>query len=203
MTVTRQDRNPCSAYSGVVTATLPGQSDPVGRDAELVIAFLNTVDEELHTDVLDREESWQRWAREHGRHRVDTTSTAREVRQALRTAITGGTPPNMVAPQIRVDLGSGVPVLVGDTTVGSILAAAARLAAMGEWNRIKICPADNCRWAFHDDSRNRSRAWCSMRICGNREKARNWRRRNQDSGKPRHRGGNTAPGLPSQPDRAR
>ena len=28
---------------------------------------------------------------------------------------------------------------------------------------------------FYDQSRNRSRAWCSMEVCGNREKARSFR----------------------------
>lgn len=36
--------------------------------------------------------------------------------------------------------------------------------------RIRICP--NCAWLFLDRSRNRSRTWCDMAVCGNREKAR-------------------------------
>jgi len=63
------------------------------------------------------------------------------------------------------------------TAVAAVYAAAARLTVLGEWNRIKICPADDCRRAFHDRSRNRSRTWCSMRVCGNRRKARTFRRR--------------------------
>jgi predicted RNA-binding Zn ribbon-like protein len=43
--------------------------------------------------------------------------------------------------------------------------------------RVKICPADDCRWAFHDNSRNGSRQWCSMAVCGNRAKARAHRAR--------------------------
>lgn len=35
--------------------------------------------------------------------------------------------------------------------------------------RIKICP--NCHWLYLDASRNRSRRWCDMTICGNRQKA--------------------------------
>ncbi|MEO8517650.1 MAG: CGNR zinc finger domain-containing protein [Dermatophilaceae bacterium] len=35
-----------------------------------------------------------------------------------------------------------------------------------------MCPADGCRWGFNDTSRNRSRQWCSMEVCGNRAKAR-------------------------------
>jgi predicted RNA-binding Zn ribbon-like protein len=67
--------------------------------------------------------------------------------------------------------------LVADNAVGAVLAAAARLAALGHWRRMKICPADDCLRAFYDHSRNRSRTWCSMSVCGNREKARAWRGR--------------------------
>ena len=42
--------------------------------------------------------------------------------------------------------------------------------------RIRICA--NCRWLFLDESRNRSRIWCDMTVCGNRQKAqRHYRRR--------------------------
>jgi len=36
--------------------------------------------------------------------------------------------------------------------------------------RIKQC--SNCGWVFVDNSKNSSRRWCSMEICGNRVKAR-------------------------------
>ena len=37
---------------------------------------------------------------------------------------------------------------------------------------VRQCGADDCRWLFLDTSKNRSRQWCSMTACGNREKAR-------------------------------
>src|SRR5438067_275486 len=37
--------------------------------------------------------------------------------------------------------------------------------------------ADNCAWLFMDNTRNRSRQWCSMQACGNRDKARRHYRR--------------------------
>jgi hypothetical protein len=82
---------------------------------------------------------------------------------------------------VHVELAEGVPVLVGGDAVGSVLAAGARLAVLGQWDRLKICAAGECRWAFYDRSRNRSRTWCSMRVCGNRTKARNWRQRTRAS----------------------
>jgi predicted RNA-binding Zn ribbon-like protein len=37
---------------------------------------------------------------------------------------------------------------------------------------VRECGADDCRWLFLDTSKNRTRQWCSMTSCGNREKAR-------------------------------
>jgi predicted RNA-binding Zn ribbon-like protein len=58
------------------------------------------------------------------------------------------------------------------TASGLLAAAAARVAIEDRIGRVKICPADDCRWAFYDASRNRSRQWCSVEVCGNRAKAR-------------------------------
>ena len=44
------------------------------------------------------------------------------------------------------------------------------LIASDDTERLKICP--NCEWLFIDRSRNRSRTWCDMAVCGNRAKAR-------------------------------
>jgi predicted RNA-binding Zn ribbon-like protein len=42
--------------------------------------------------------------------------------------------------------------------------------------KLKLCP--NCGWLFLDRSRNASRLWCDMTVCGNRHKAkRHYRRR--------------------------
>ncbi len=48
--------------------------------------------------------------------------------------------------------------------------SALKLICLPEPERLKICP--NCQWLFIDRSRNRSRAWCDMSVCGNRTKAR-------------------------------
>jgi predicted RNA-binding Zn ribbon-like protein len=47
----------------------------------------------------------------------------------------------------------------------------------GEWQRLKACRKDTCLWAFYDHSKNRSRHWCSMEVCGGQEKARAYRQR--------------------------
>jgi predicted RNA-binding Zn ribbon-like protein len=39
--------------------------------------------------------------------------------------------------------------------------------------RVRICAAaDRCAWLFLDTSRNATRRWCDMTLCGNRAKAR-------------------------------
>jgi predicted RNA-binding Zn ribbon-like protein len=56
-----------------------------------------------------------------------------------------------------------------------LLAIVERAQAAGLWERFKACPADDCHWAFFDESKNRSRTWCSMEVCGNRAKTRAYR----------------------------
>lgn len=161
------------------------------HDAELVVAFLNTVDVEQGTDVLDDPVRWQEWAvaRRLGPPSIgvppgELIEQVRAARDALRQAVLHGQAPVPDDPVlrrtgglVRVELHEGVPTLVAGDPVGAVLAASARLAVLGDWDRVKICPADDCQWAFFDHSRNRSRTWCSMRVCGNRTKARNWRER--------------------------
>ncbi|MBX5144327.1 CGNR zinc finger domain-containing protein [Rhizobium lentis] len=67
---------------------------------------------------------------------------------------------------------------------GNVAAATAhsvlRLIAMPDPERMKIC--GNCGWLFIDRSKNRSRAWCDMAVCGNRAKAnRHYRRKKEET----------------------
>jgi hypothetical protein len=146
-------------------------------DVSLVVDFLNTVDIDEGTDELADFESWRRWAGSRGL-RPDPLMGTRQARDALRAAIGDPRlPPSEERAVVHVDLSAVGPVFAADNAVGAVFAAAARLAVLGEWERVKICPAGDCLWAFYDQSRNRSRHWCSMRTCGNREKARAWRER--------------------------
>jgi hypothetical protein len=160
-------------YSGVV-AIRDASPD---ADAGLVVDFLNTIDVETGTDLLADPHGWRAWLAARGVSDPDPNSTA-GVRTALRAAV--GDPAHRRAgltASVTVSLEADGPRLASDEVVGAVLAAASRLAVLGDWDRIKICPADDCRWAFFDRSRNHSRTWCSMRVCGNREKARAWRER--------------------------
>ncbi len=53
-----------------------------------------------------------------------------------------------------------------------IAQSAAELLTSGDFRDVHECEARNCAWLFLDKSRNGSRRWCDMKICGNREKAR-------------------------------
>jgi predicted RNA-binding Zn ribbon-like protein len=50
--------------------------------------------------------------------------------------------------------------------------SAAELLTSEELKLVRFCEADDCEWLFLDHSRNRSRRWCDMTSCGNRQKAR-------------------------------
>jgi predicted RNA-binding Zn ribbon-like protein len=53
-----------------------------------------------------------------------------------------------------------------------VVHAAVGLLASGDLRRIKRCAG--CRWLFYDESKNRSRRWCSMEECGTHEKMRRY-----------------------------
>jgi predicted RNA-binding Zn ribbon-like protein len=50
--------------------------------------------------------------------------------------------------------------------------SAAELLTSERVRAVRACAADDCAWLFLDESRNRSRRWCDMKVCGNRQKAR-------------------------------
>ena len=85
---------------------------------------------------------------------------------------------------LLVDLAAGgeprlTPTAATSGGLAIAVAATAYLAvrARGEWPRLKVCCSPDCRWAFVDTTRNRSRRWCAMAGCGNRAKNRAWRDR--------------------------
>jgi predicted RNA-binding Zn ribbon-like protein len=51
----------------------------------------------------------------------------------------------------------------------ALAVSALSLLSSNAWKKIRICR--NCRWLFLDRSRNASRLWCDMSVCGNRHKA--------------------------------
>ena len=66
-----------------------------------------------------------------------------------------------------------------DRILWPVARSAAELLTDDRLSRIRECAAGNCAWLFLDTSRNRSRRWCDMTVCGNREKAQRHYRRSR------------------------
>jgi predicted RNA-binding Zn ribbon-like protein len=136
---------------------------------EMIRDFVNTADfEEGREDLADpaaRElrEAIRTLLRANNGLAVDVAGASRLLSRAAREA------------DLRVGFAHGT--LVFEST-DRILAALAESMADGSWTRLKACRSDTCQFAFIDTARNRSRQWCDMAVCGNREKARRFRSRN-------------------------
>jgi predicted RNA-binding Zn ribbon-like protein len=166
---------------------------------QLVQAFVNSVDGKR--DDLDSPEVLGRWLLERGLLARDATvgcadlASARDVREALRRLMLANNgaddDPAALAtlnrlarsaqmtltfePNFAARLESSAPGV--DGALGRLLAVVFEAMIDGSWMRLKACAEQTCRWAFFDHSRNRSGTWCSMAVCGNREKAKQYRAR--------------------------
>jgi len=56
--------------------------------------------------------------------------------------------------------------------VWPIVYSAACLLTHPQSARLRRCGGDKCTWLFIDESKNGSRLWCDMSVCGNRAKSR-------------------------------
>ena len=64
-----------------------------------------------------------------------------------------------------------------DRVLWELARAATRLVESQALGRVRPCAAADCGWWFVDDTKNHTRRWCDMKICGNREKLRRYRAR--------------------------
>ena len=124
------------------------------------------------------------WLAEHGLE--NEAERAHEVREALRAFALANNgfelDPgpllilNAAAERIslRVDARGQVELATRDA-LDVVVATVLQAMLDGTWSRLKACR--NCHWSFYDYSPNRSATWCSMQICGNRDKTRAYRRR--------------------------
>lgn len=53
--------------------------------------------------------------------------------------------------------------------------SAADLMLSDAMRRVRTCGNPECRWLFLDTSKNHTRRWCDMKLCGNRMKARRFK----------------------------
>jgi predicted RNA-binding Zn ribbon-like protein len=98
---------------------------------------------------------------------------------AALSRIAAGLPAQLrVTADGRPELAAGEAAGAGPAGLARILIIAAGAATLGTWDRLKVCGASDCQWAFYDRSPTRSGSWCSMRICGSRAKSRSYRQRN-------------------------
>jgi predicted RNA-binding Zn ribbon-like protein len=171
-------------------------------DLELVQDFVNTADLEEQRDDLRDARGLVQWLASHGlarpraRASESDVAAARAVREALRELLraNNGIPVDEAAAaatldaagrraglSVRFDARGAIRLVPSERGVpgalGVVLSAAAEAMADGSWQRLKACRSDTCRWAFVDHARNHSRQWCSMSVCGNRQKARMFRQR--------------------------
>ncbi|GAA3602917.1 CGNR zinc finger domain-containing protein [Nonomuraea rosea] len=164
---------------GVEAEKLPG--------AELVRDFLNTHDVEAETDELSSPAELVLWLRERGLAGPHDSAAdedlplALALREGLRAALRRESA-DLPSLPLRVEAtGDGLRLVPAGDGVRAGLAGIAVAAVRAPWDRLKVCSEATCQWAFIDSSRNRSRSWCSMRVCGNRTKTRAYRARKRGS----------------------
>lgn len=171
----------------------PGGRAPAPAPLDLVQAFVNTVDREHGPDLLDDRAGWTAWCAARDLPCNRDRDEARAVREALRALLwanahAAGEEAHDAALADAVAVLDGAadraglrprflparlePESAPGTALGAVLAAAFGAMADGSWPRLKACPGADCGWAFFDRSVNGSSGWCSMRVCGQRAKAR-------------------------------
>jgi predicted RNA-binding Zn ribbon-like protein len=64
-----------------------------------------------------------------------------------------------------------------DRTLWAVAESAALVLGSSGTSHLRECGGPNCGWLFEDISRNRSRQWCDMQMCGNLAKVRRFRER--------------------------
>lgn len=173
-------------------------------DLRLVREFVNTRDIEAGTDALADPADLTRWLGERGllaggdAAGADDLDMAVALREAIRDLLevnhdgVAGAPARAAAAaltEVAHQLGLYVrfhpdgswrltPGSAGARrALGQLISTITAAMVARTWRRLKVCSNDRCRWAFFDTSRSGGGKWCSMAICGNRNKARAWRAR--------------------------
>jgi predicted RNA-binding Zn ribbon-like protein len=189
----------------------PGGRPAAPGQLALLQAFLNShfdLVDHWGADLLASRQSLESWLKRRQliarRDRVEEDDVARALtaREALRQLIAaqGGNAPNLselaqarlnqaITPaSFALTLRPAGPYLVPagagpfDRALGVLLSVAVSAMLDGSWSRLKTCPGHHCGWVFYDRSRNNSGRWCSMTVCGGREKSRAHYRRQRTRG---------------------
>ena len=172
-------------------------SDTAPGRLELVREFVNTRDIDDDLDDIASPPALERWIGEHdlgGGHATEAdVARFADVREGLRALLleNNGEPLDRDAVARMDAVAESVPLSVTfggdcelqpvgqglDGALGTILAVVYASMRDKSFDRLKACREETCEWAFFDHSRNRSATWCSMKVCGNRAKARTYRAR--------------------------
>jgi predicted RNA-binding Zn ribbon-like protein len=172
-------------------------------NTELIQEFVNSRELRPAVEELGTPEDLSSWLGAHGLLESGAEATnadlaeATRVREALRDVLAAkvGLEVDVDAAKTEIDAAArraGLELRFDPTcprvepTVGGVRGAIGKILVEvydemvdGIWERMKACKADDCRWAFLDTSKNKSRAWCSMESCGNRAKVNAYRQRHQ------------------------
>jgi predicted RNA-binding Zn ribbon-like protein len=149
--------------------------------------FVNTSNHETGLELLGSADALAEWLATTGAD-VDSATRAdlrraHALRSALRGAIATGVPGpafEEAARRSKLTVAFPGPTLAAqaagvDGALGAMVATVYEAMRDGSWSRLKTCR--NCEWAYWDNSKNRSAAWCSMQLCGSRAKVRRYRSR--------------------------
>jgi predicted RNA-binding Zn ribbon-like protein len=182
-----------------------GERQEAPGKLELVRTFVNTLDVEEESERLTDPDALREWLHGAGLTDADVQVRPNDLRRALalREALRAillehNHEPSDAANamdtleaaarrarlRLQFDLRRGsrlAPDAGGvDGALGRLLVIVHEASADGSWERLKACRDHGCAWAFYDATRNRSRTWCDMQVCGNRAKARAYRQRRSD-----------------------
>jgi len=148
-------------------------------------------------------DDWLEWTEEHGLARAATSTReifgqAMALREALRSleAMNNGERVDDAPARLLNELieSLGVHPVVepfGDmklrasavtgrnAPIASMLIMALDAMSKGKWERFKLCQDPTCRASFYDTTKNGTKTWCSMKVCGARNKMRRLRERQQ------------------------
>jgi predicted RNA-binding Zn ribbon-like protein len=188
-----------SQQQRVRASVQPGGRRPAPGELAIVQAFINThydLEIEHGADLLGAPAALARWLAACGLVKAPVEVGASDLGRALaaREALRGLARANGAEPvavraaleeldrasrgaPVQIRFGIGGPFFVGGEAgvsgaIGLLRAITARAMIDGTWSRLKVCPGEDCGWAFYDHSRNRAGRWCSMSVCGGRAKAR-------------------------------
>ena len=174
---------------------------PAPGQLVVVQGLVNTLDIEASVDEIGTPKLLKAWLVRHGLLRSSATVSARELkivlslRERLRHLLLANNG-DAIDPTSLKQLNRLVaqyPLSVSFNKDGSaslsptsrgvagaleqILYLVIQAVLKGTWFQLKACREPKCRWAFYDASKNHSGRWCSMSVCGSREKARTYRKR--------------------------